>query len=194
MVRVLRSKFDKVKVAESRTLYNKYGRRVVADTLEFADGSRHEWVYFSGWGLPSASAGAVAIAAFTKDDKMVLTKQYRHPLRKIIHDLPAGGIHIGEKPQQAALRELEEETGYTTDKLQWIGRFNWNPSNMAGTVEIFFTKTLKRKEKPDPAEIANIEHVDFSKVLDRVMKGKYIDSALIIAALLVSDKKLILHV
>jgi hypothetical protein len=42
------SKFDKVKVAESRTLYNKYGRRVVVDTLEFADGSRHEWVYFKG--------------------------------------------------------------------------------------------------------------------------------------------------
>jgi len=117
MVLVLRSKFEKVKITESRTLYNKHGRRVVVDTLEFADGSRHEWVYFSGGGSPSASAGAVAIAAFTKDDKMVLTRQYRHPLRKIIHDLPAGGIHIGEKPQQAALRELEEETGYTTDSF-----------------------------------------------------------------------------
>jgi len=191
MVHVLRSKFDRVKTAESRTLYNKHGRRVVVDTLEFADGSRHEHVYFSGWGSPSASAGAVAIAAFTKDHKMVLTKQYRHPLGKMINDLPAGGIGIGENPKQAALRELEEETGYTTDKLKWIGRFNWNPSNMAGTVEIFFTKNLKPKGKPDPQEIANIELVDFSKVLDRVMKGKYIDSALIIATLLVSNKKLL---
>jgi len=191
MVSVLRSKFDKVKVAESRTLYNKRGRCVVVDTLEFADGSRHEYVYFSGWGSPSTSAGAVAMAAFTKDDKMILAKQYRHPLGKMINDLPAGGIHIGETPKQAALRELEEETGYTTDKLKWIGRFNWNPSNMAGTVEIFFTKNLKPKGKPDPDEIANIELVDFSKVLDRVMKGKYIDSALIIATLLVSNKKLL---
>jgi len=191
MVRVLRSKFDNVNLAESRTLYNKRGRRVVVDTLEFADGSRHEWVYFSGWGSPSASAGAVAIAAFTKDDKMVLTKQYRHPLRRMIYDLPAGGIHIGEKPKQAALRELEEETGYTTDELEWIGRFNWNPSNMAGTVEIFFTKALKLKGRFNPDEIVNIELVDFGKVLDRVIKGEYIDSALIIATLLVSNKKLL---
>ncbi len=191
MVLVLRSKFDEVKVIGSRTLYDKHGRRVIADTLEFGDGSRHEWVYFSGWGSPNAVAGAVAIAAFTKDNKMILTKQYRHPLGEMINDLPAGGIHKGENPKQAALRELEEETGYTTDKLKWIGRFNWCPGNMAGTVEIFFTKTLKPKGKPDPQEIAKIEHVDFNKVLDRVKKGEYIDSALIIASLLVSNKKLL---
>jgi ADP-ribose pyrophosphatase len=182
-----------VKATESRTLYNKHGRLVVLDTLEFADGSREEYVYFSGWGSPNAAAGAVAVAAFTKDNKIILTKQYRHPLGMMINDLPAGGIHVGETPKQAALRELEEETGYTTDKLTWIGRFNWNPSNMAGTVEIFFTKTLKHKGKPDPQEIARIEHVDFNKVLDRVKKGKYIDSALIIAALLVANKKLLHH-
>lgn len=191
MVCFLRSKFDRVKVAESKNLYDKHGRRVVVDTLEFADGSRHEYVYFSGWGSPNASAGAVAIAAFTKDNKMVLTKQYRHPLGKMINDLPAGGIHIGETPKQAALRELEEETGYTTDKLSWIGRFNWNPGIMAGTVEIFFTQTLRHKGKPDPEEIANVELVDFNKVLNRVIRGKYIDSALIIATLLVSNKKLL---
>ena len=40
----LGEEFDKVKVAESRTLNNKHGRRVVVDTLEFADGSKHEWI------------------------------------------------------------------------------------------------------------------------------------------------------
>ena len=81
-------KFDSVKVVESRTLYNKHGRLIVEDVLEFADGSRHEWVYFKGSEGPSA----VAVAAFTRDNKIILTKQYRHPFRKLIHDLPAGGI------------------------------------------------------------------------------------------------------
>lgn len=191
MVSVLTSKFDRVKILKSRILYEKHGRIVVEDVLEFADGSRHEWVYFKGSGAVGAFAGAVAIAAFTDNNKMILTKQYRHPLRKLIYDLPAGGMKDGETPEQAALRELEEETGYTTEKVEWIGRFNWNPSNMSGTVEIFFTKRLKPKGNFDPNEIANVELVDFDEVLEGVLKGDYIDSALVIATLIVATKKLI---
>jgi len=181
-------KFDRVKVVESRTVYNKHGRLIVEDVLEFADGSRHEWVYFKG----SEGPGAVAVAAFTRDNKMILTKQYRHPFRKLIHDLPAGGIQIGETSEEAALRELEEETGYTAEKLEWIGRFTWAPSNMGpGTVEIFFTQSLKPKGNFDPKEIMNIELVDFNDVLNGVLRGDYLDSALVIATLLVSAKNCI---
>ena len=156
------------------------------DVLEFADGSRHEWIYFKVLGK------AVAIAAFTKDDKMILTKQYRHPFGKVIFDIPAGGMKDGETPEQAALRELAEETGYTAEKLQWIGRFTWAPGAMGpGTVEIFFTNSLKLKGSFDHKEIMNIKLVDFDSLLKGVLKGDYIDSALVIATLLVSVKRLI---
>jgi len=184
-------KFDSVKILESRVLYEKHGRTVVEDVLEFRDGSRHEWVYFKGSGAAGAFAGAVAIAAFTEDNKMILTKQYRHPLRKLIYDLPAGGMKDGEIPEQAALRELQEETGYTAEKLEWIGRFNWNPSNMSGTVEIFFTQSLKPKGSFNIDEIATVELMDFNRVLEKVLKGELLDSALVIAALLVSVKGLL---
>lgn len=180
-------KFESVKVIDSRVVYDKHGRpRILEDVLEFADGSTHEWVY-----IPGPGAAAVAVAAFTEDNKMILTKQYRHPFRKIIHDLPAGGMEDGETPDEAALRELEEETGYTAEGLMWIGRFSWAPSTIGGTVEIFFTKSLKPKGSFDPSEIMDIELVDFEKVLEKVLKGEYIDSALVIATLLVSAKKLL---
>ena len=183
---VLTGKFDSVKVLESRIVYEKHGRVVVEDVLEFADGSRHEWIYFRVLGK------AVAIAAFTKDEKMILTSQYRHPFGKVILDIPAGGMKDDETPEQAALRELEEETGYTAEKLEWIGRFSWNPASMGpATVEIFFTNSLKPRGSFDPEEITSIELVDFKKVFDGVLRGDYIDSALVITTLLVSAKKLL---
>jgi len=187
-VGALDGKFESIEIIESRIVYDKHGRRILEDVLEFADGSRHEWVYHPGTG---AGPGAVAVAAFTEDNKMILTKQYRHPFRKIIHDLPAGGMESGETLEEAALRELEEETGYTAEKLEWIGRFSWAPGTMGGTVEIFFTKSLKPRGSFDPNEIMSVELVDFETVLERVLKGEYIDSALVIAALLVSERELL---
>jgi len=182
-------KFEKVKILKSRVIYDKAGRRVITDVLKFADGSTHEWVYFkAGWKGP----GAVAVAAFTKDNKMILTRQYRHPFGRLMEDLPAGGMAKGETPHEAALRELEEETGYTAEKLEWLGRFTWAPGAIGpGTVEIFFTRSLKPKGGFNPDEIAEIEFIDFQRVLERVLKGEYIDSALVIAVLLVSVKGLI---
>jgi len=183
---VLKGKFDSVKVLESRTVYDKHGRVVLEDLLEFADGSRHEWIYFKTLGH------AVAIAAFTEDDRMILTKQYRHPFGRVIYDIPAGGMKDAETPEQSALRELEEETGYTAEKLKWIGRFTWAPGTMGpATVEVFFTKSLKSKGNFDPAEIMNIELVDFDKILKGVLNGDYLDSALVIATLLVAVKRLV---
>jgi ADP-ribose pyrophosphatase len=180
--RTLKSKFDQVNVVDSRIIYNKHDRVVVKDTLEFADGSKHEWVYFK-------THGAVAVVACTDDNRVILTKQYRHPMRKIIADLPAGGIANGETPEQAALRELEEETGFTAEKLEWLGRFSWAPSNMEGCVEIFLARDLKPTGNFDPDQIASIEMANFNDVLDGVLKGEYIDSALVIATLLISLKK-----
>jgi ADP-ribose pyrophosphatase len=132
------------------------------------------------------------VAAFTHNNKMILTKQYRHPFRQIIYDLPAGGIENGETAEQAALRELEEETGYSADKLEWIGRFTWAPSNIGpGKVEIFFTKSLRLKGTFDSREIVGIELVDFNIVLEKVLRGEHIDSALVIATLLVSVRGLL---
>jgi len=183
-------RFENVRVLKSEVIYKRHDRKVVVDTLEFADGSRHEWVYFGGTEIKDKPT-AVAVAAFTKDNKMLLVKEYRHPLGKLIYDLPAGGIRLGEDPHRAALRELKEETGYTAKNLVWIGRFNWAPGNMAGVVELFFTKDLKVKGKFQFDEIAHIEFMDFNMVLEKILKGEFIDSTLIIASLMVNVKKLL---
>jgi len=180
---VIMDKFRSVRVLKSKTVYNKHGRQVVEDTLEFADGSKHEWVYFKG-------GGAVGIAAFTEDNKMILTKQYRHPFGKVVLDLPGGGVEEGETPLEAAQREFEEETGFTANKLEGIGKYSPGPSTQI-VVDIFFTRDVKLKGKFNGEEIVNVELADFKTVLKKVLEGECLDSALVIAVLLVALKKLL---
>ena len=179
----LSDKFTAMKVLASKPIYNKHGTIILEDTLEFADGTTYDYVYFK-------SGGTVAIAAFTENNKMILTKQYRHPLKKIVYDMPGGAIENGEKPSQAALRELEEETGFTAEKLEWIGSFSRGPSSQA-IVDIFFARVKQKSSKVDANEIAGIEIVDFNLLIKRILEGECFDAALVVAALLVLTKKLL---
>jgi len=174
------SKFGGVKVLSSRVIYDKHGFTIVEDTLEFADGTTFEYVYFK-------SCGTVAVAAFTEDNKMILTKQYRHPLGMVVYDIPGGAIEDDETPQEAALRELEEETGYTAERLEKIGKFSRGPSSQAIT-EIFFAKA-KRKGNFDTNEIVQVELMDFDQLIQRILNAECFDAALVAAALIIKVKK-----
>lgn len=100
-------------------------------------------------------------------------------------------IDKGETPEQAVLRELEEETGFTTEKLEWLGRVSWAPSNMEDCVEIFLAKNLRSIRDFSHGEIASVEMMSFNDLLDKVLKGEFIDLALVMATLLVSSKQLL---
>ena len=62
--------------------------------------------------------GAVALVVLTEQRKIVMVKQYRHAMRDVMLEIPAGKIDNGEHdPMTAAVRELKEETGYTADNI-----------------------------------------------------------------------------
>ncbi len=60
--------------------------------------------------------GAVAVLAITEENKMVLVRQYRKALERVLVEIPAGKLEKGEAPIETAKRELEEETGYVCEK------------------------------------------------------------------------------
>ncbi|MDL4840729.1 NUDIX domain-containing protein [Aquibacillus rhizosphaerae] len=86
--------------------------------------------------------GAVAVIAITPEEKIVFVEQYRKPLEKSLVEIPAGKLEIGEKPELSAKRELEEETGYTTDELELVTSFYTSPGFADEIIYLYFTNTL----------------------------------------------------
>lgn len=93
-------------------------------------------------------SGAVAVIPITKDNKIVFVKQFRKPLEKTLVEIPAGKLEEGEKPEVTAVRELEEETGYTTSNLSFITSFYTSPGFANELMYIYLTNDLKLLDKP----------------------------------------------
>lgn len=67
--------------------------------------------------------GAVGILALNENNEIVLIKQFRKPIEKVIWEIPAGKLEPGETPKECAQRELKEETGYDASNLKLIHKF-----------------------------------------------------------------------
>src|SRR5690625_4890985 len=92
-------------------------------------------------------SGAVAIIPMTSDRKIVFVEQYRKPLEKSIVEIPAGKLERGEHPEVTAIRELEEETGYTTDHLTFVTSFYTSPGFADELMYMYLADELKPLEQ-----------------------------------------------
>src|SRR5699024_7749873 len=86
--------------------------------------------------------GAVAVIPITKEGKIVLVKQYRKPLERTLVEIPAGKIEPNEAPEITAIRELEEETAYTTKRLTYVTSFYTSPGFADEIIHLYFTDEL----------------------------------------------------
>jgi ADP-ribose pyrophosphatase len=71
--------------------------------------------------------GAVGILAFVDQEHILIVRQYRKALGKEIFEIPAGKLDPGERPEDTAKRELEEETGYQAKSVRFINSFYTSP-------------------------------------------------------------------
>ena len=76
--------------------------------------------------------GSAVMMAVDEKKRVLLVRQYRLPAEKYLWELPAGRLDPGEKPLQAAKRELKEETGYTARKWTKLASFWVSPGYRAG--------------------------------------------------------------
>ncbi|MGM8211678.1 NUDIX hydrolase [Virgibacillus sp. W0430] len=92
--------------------------------------------------------GAVAIIPINLENKIVLVEQYRKPLERSIIEIPAGKIEVGEEPEITAIRELEEETNYTTAQLKYITSFYTSPGFANELIHIYYANNVYQLQQP----------------------------------------------
>lgn len=90
--------------------------------------------------------GAVAVIALNEKQEVLLIKQYRHPVREYLWEIPAGLLDVaGESKVEAAKRELFEETGFVADHWQELIAFHTTPGGNDETITIFVAKQVRHQ-------------------------------------------------
>lgn len=131
------------------------------------------------------SPDGVIVLALTGDDEMILVEQYRHGVRRLTLELPAGIVDEGEDPVAAGLRELREETGYEAARGEVIGEISLNPSWQAMRVHVVLVRdTGPQKAKDlDAGEDTRVRKLALPRVHDLVRRGD-IKSGVTLSALM----------
>lgn len=127
----------------------------------------------------------VGVLPFVDEDHVVLCRQYRYVFDENHRwEMPTGGIKPGESPEEAALRELQEEVGYTAGRLEWVSSYYPSKSSCDETAHLYLGFELTRSVlPPDETEFFEIATFPFEQAVEMVSRSEIRDSMSVIAIL-----------
>ena len=152
------------------------GKRLQVEELEYFNGDK--LIY-----REHVKAGdAVEILPITDDNKVVMIQEPRTPIGKIILDLPAGMIEAGEEPVKAAIRELEEETGYLASNMEFLREYHPSVGYSNEKIKVYLATNLKKtKQNLDEEEDIKVIEVPIDEVIQMLEKNEIITASSTIA-------------
>ncbi len=129
--------------------------------------------------------GAVAVIALDDAGRVLLVRQYRTALERVTVEIPAGKLERGEDPLLAAQRELEEETGYSAQRFDYLMPVAVAAGYSDEVIHLYMATGLSAGvAHPDEDEFVVAEWVALDTLVDSVLDGRIEDSKTVIAALI----------
>jgi 8-oxo-dGTP pyrophosphatase MutT (NUDIX family) len=119
------------------------------------------------------------VLALTKEQEVVLIRQYRHGAQKVIVELPGGAMDKEDgSPLAAARRELEEETGYASDRIIQVGCVSPNPANQTNLIYSFLALDARKLggQRLDDTEEIEVFLKPLDEVIAMAKKGELLQS------------------
>lgn len=165
------------KKLSSRQVFDGVVVKLFVDEVELPDGTKsvREIV---------RHPGAVCIVPVTDDGQVIMVRQFRYAFGEVLLELPAGKLEKGEDPYEAALRELEEETGAVAKNVEHIGELYTTVALFDEKIQMYLATGLSYKSAhPDEGELLEVVKIPLSTLVDMVMNGEIKDSKTQIALL-----------
>jgi len=133
--------------------------------------------------------GAGALPLF-EDGRVALVRQYRHPARAELLEIPAGRIEPGEDPELCARREVEQETGFRPGRIERLSGFYSTPGFCEEILHVFLATDLTpTRQQLDHDELVEVHLLTLEEALRMVHQGEIVDSKTIIALLLAANSR-----
>jgi len=153
------------------------------DTMQIPNGNVAKWDLID-------HKGAAAVVAVREDGKLLMVRQYRNALERETIELPAGGLNSRQEPTaDAAMRELEEETGYTCESVELLNSIYTTVAFCNEKIDIYLARDLKPgKQHLDEDEFINVEAYTVAELKEMIFQCKIQDSKTICGILTYAAK------
>lgn len=146
---------------------------IYEDTVLVPNGNIVHWDFIG-------HKGAAAVVPVLEDGRILMVKQYRNALDRYTLEIPAGGRDGIEEPYlDCAHRELEEETGYKTEKenLEFLVSIHTTVAFCNEKIEVYVAKNLVKSEQNlDEDEFINVGAYTVEELLEKIYSGEIEDS------------------
>ncbi len=129
--------------------------------------------------------GASAVVPLTTDGKVILVNQYRHAAGIELLEIPAGTIKHGESPEECAMRELQEETGYVALSLELLGSIYPSPGYSNEVIHIYIAKVGSYVgQNTEPDENIKVIYLSLDDAVKMIKERKIKDAKTIVGLML----------